>query len=79
MTMWNVAHQTPLSMGISRQGYWSGLPCPPPWDLPDQGIEPVFLMSLALAGRFFTTSMTWEAFFFFFCLNDKDLSSCEDN
>ena len=34
-----VAHQAPLSMGFSRQEYWSGLPCPPPGDLPDPGIE----------------------------------------
>ena len=39
----------------------SGLPCPPPGDLPDPGTEPASLMSLALAGRFFTTSATWEA------------------
>ena len=39
MTPWTVAHQAPLSMGFSRQEYWSGLPCPPPGDLPDQGIE----------------------------------------
>ena len=42
----------PLSMGFSRQEYWSGLPCPPPRNLPDPGIEP---KSPALAGRFFTT------------------------
>ena len=35
-----VAHQAPLSMGFSRQEYWSGLPFPPPGDLPDPGIEP---------------------------------------
>ena len=34
-----VAHQAPLSMGFSRQEYWSGLPCPPPGDLPDPGIK----------------------------------------
>ena len=56
-----LAHQAPLSMGFSRQEYWSGLPCPPPWDLPNSGIEPLSLMSPALAGRFFTTSATWEA------------------
>jgi len=38
-------------MGFSRHEYWSGLPCPPPRDLPDPGIEPVSLMSPALAGR----------------------------
>ena len=60
VTRWTVANQAPLSMGFSRQEYWSGLPCPPPGDLPDPGIEPVFL-SPALAGGFFTTSATWEA------------------
>ena len=39
-TPWTVAYQAPLSMGFSRQEYWSGLPCPPPGDLPDPGIEP---------------------------------------
>ena len=61
VTLWTVAHQAPLSMGFSRQEYWSGLPCPPPGDLPDPGIEPVSLMSPALAGGFFTTGATWEA------------------
>ena len=56
-----IARQTPLTMGFSWQGYWSGLPCPPPGDLPDPGIESASLMSLALAGRSFTTSATWEA------------------
>ena len=45
-------------MGFSRQEYWSGLPCPPPGDLPDPGIEPTTTTSPALAGRFFTTSAT---------------------
>ena len=40
-TPWTVAHQAPLSMGFSRQEYWSGLPCTPPRDLPDPGIEPM--------------------------------------
>ena len=48
-------------MGFSRQEYWSGMPCPLPGDLPDAGIEPMSLMSPALAGGFFTTSTTWEA------------------
>ena len=39
-TPWTVACHTPLSMGFSRQEYWSGLPCPPRGDLPDPGIEP---------------------------------------
>ena len=50
-----------LSMGIFRQEDWSGLLFPSPEDLPDLGIEPVSLMSPALAGGFFTTSATWEA------------------
>ena len=43
-----VAHQAPLSMGFSRQEYWTGLPCPPPEDLPDPGIEPLSPVSLTL-------------------------------
>ena len=39
VTPWTVAHEAPLSMGFSWQEYWSGLPCPPPGDLPDPGIE----------------------------------------
>ena len=45
-TPWTVARQTPLSMGFSRQEYWSGLPRHPPGDHPDPGIEPASLMSL---------------------------------
>ena len=60
-SLWNVAHQAPLSMRFSRQEYWSGLSCPLPGDLPYLGMEPTSLMSPALAGGFFTTSATWEA------------------
>ena len=60
-TLWAVAHQAPLSMGFSRQEYWSGLSCPPPEDLLHPGMESMSLTSLALAGRFFTSSATWEA------------------
>ena len=67
-TPWTLAHQAPPSMGFSRQEYWTGLPFPSPGDLLKAGIGPCFLgikpMSLesrALAGRFFTTSTTWEA------------------
>ena len=68
-----IDHQAPLSIGFFRatrvlcpwdspgQEYWSGLPCSPPGDFPDPGIEPVSLISLALADGFFTTSATWEA------------------
>ena len=61
VTPWTVAHQDPLSMGFSRQEYWSRLPFPSPGDLPDAGIEHMSLMSPALAGGFFTTSTTWKA------------------
>ena len=60
-TLWTVARQTLLSMGFSKQEYWSGLPCPPPGDLPNPGIELTSLMSPALAGWFFTITATWEA------------------
>ena len=53
-TPWIFSCQALLSMGFSRQEYWSGLPFPPPGDLPNPGIKP---MSPALAGRFFTTEL----------------------
>ena len=70
-TLWIVAlqdppsecFQTPLSMGFFRQEYWSWLPCPPPGNPPNPGIEPMSLASPALAGGFSTTSTTWEAHF----------------
>ena len=55
-----VARQAPLSMGFSRKGHSSGLPCPPPGDLPDTGIEPASPVSPTMAGGFLTTSATWE-------------------
>ena len=61
MTLWTVALQALLSMGFSRQEYWSGLPSPPPGNLPDPGIEPASLMSLALAGEFLMASTTCES------------------
>ena len=60
-TPWTVTHQAPLSMGFSRQEYWSRLLFPSPGDLPDPGIEPMSLASPALVGMFFVTSTTWEA------------------
>ena len=62
VTLWTVALQALLSMGFSRHKYWSGLPCPPPEDLSDPGIKPVSLSSPVLAGGFFTTNTTWEAY-----------------
>ena len=64
-TQWTLAHQAPLSMGFSRQEYWSVLPCPPPGHLPDPGIKPRSLMSPALASGFFTPRATWEVHLFY--------------
>ena len=55
---WTVAHQAALSVGFSRQEYWSGLPFPPPGDLPNPGIEPTSPAQQAVScstGRSFTT------------------------
>ena len=57
VTPWTVAHQAPLSMGFSRQEYWSGLPFPTLGDLPNPGIEPMSLMSPALTSGFFTGAL----------------------
>ena len=59
--LWTVAHQAPLSMGISRQECWNGLPSPPPGNLLDPGVKPASLVSPELASWFFTTSAAWEA------------------
>ena len=58
---WTVALQAPLSRGFSKGEYWSGLPFPPPGDLPDSGIEPASLVSPTRVGRYFTISATREA------------------
>ena len=58
---WTVIHEAPLSMEFSMQEYWSGLPFSAPGDLSDPGVEPMSLLSPALAGKFFTTSTTREA------------------
>ena len=60
-TLRTIARQAPLSMGFSRQAQWSALLCPSPGCLPNPGIEPSSFISPALAGRFFTTSATWDA------------------
>ena len=39
VTLWTIVSQAPLTMGLSTQEYWSGLPCPPPWDIPNPGIK----------------------------------------
>ena len=58
VTPWTVACQAPLSIGFSRQEYWSGIPCFPPGGFPNPGIELMSLKSPALAGGFFTTGAT---------------------
>ena len=60
-TLWTVAHQAPLSMGFSRQDYWSELPCTSAGDLPDPGTKHVSFISPSLVGGFFTTSPTLGA------------------
>ena len=60
VTLWTVAQQAPLSMGFSRQEYWSGLPCPPPGDIPNPGIKPASYLS-CIAGGIITTWAAWEA------------------
>ena len=64
-TLWDpmdyIAHQAPLSMGFSRQEYWSGLPFPSRRYLPDPGIELTSTCFSCIGGRFFTRWATWEA------------------
>ena len=60
-TLWTVGLQAPLSMGFSRQEYWSGLPCSSPRDLLDPGTEPASLTLLQWQMGFFTNSATWKA------------------
>ena len=60
---WTVARKAPLSMGFSRQEYWSVLLCPPPGDLPNPEIDPVSLTSPALASGFLTTNQNDFAYF----------------
>jgi len=50
-------------MGFSRQEYWSGLPCPPPGDLPNPGIRPVSLTFPSLVGGFFTTGKPYKGLY----------------
>ena len=59
VTSWTTIYQASLSIGFSRQEYWSGLPFPSPGTPPGPGIEPTSLASPALAGGFSTSSATW--------------------
>ena len=80
-TPWTVTRQAPLSMGFPRQEYWSGLPFPPPSDLPDPGIKYLSLASPALAGCFFTTAPLGKPlrlsyqWFILFCFNPSELQT----
>ena len=58
---WTISRQAPLSMGLPRQEYWSGLPFPPPGCLANPGLEPTSLRSSALTAGFFTASVIGEA------------------
>ena len=74
-----IAHQAPLCKGFSRQEYWSGLPCPPPGDLPNLGVKSTSLMSPALAGRFFTTTaipLYWEPKILYYTYTNKSWQVC---
>ena len=78
-TPWTVAGQASLSVGFSRQEYWSGLPCPSSGDRHDSGIEPTSPMSPALAGGFLTASTSWEtlSYTYMFVQNKKrKLENC---
>ena len=76
-TLWTVANQASLSREFSRQEYWSGLPCSPPGDLPDTGIEPSLLRLSVLANGFFlTTTATWKAPSYHAAAAAKSRQSC---
>ena len=67
-TLLIVAYKAPLSMRFFRQEYWGALLFPSPRDLPDPGIKPESLMSSALAGGFFTTSIIKGAQYINICI-----------
>ena len=67
-TLWTRACEAPLSLGFSRQEYWSGLPSPSPGDLSDPGMEHT---SLALASRFFTAELLGKPFDHNYDLREK--------
>ena len=74
-TAWTAARQPPLSMGFSRQGYWSRLPFPTSRDLPDPRIKFQSLVSSALAGRFFTTVPPGSSAYLSTRIKENDLHS----
>ena len=70
MTPWSVALEASLSMGLSKQECWSGLPFPPPEDLSDPGVELTSAESPALAGGFFTTESPRKPMWFCYVLSN---------
>ena len=76
VTPWTAVRQAPLSMGFSRQGYWSGLPYPPPGVL-DSGIKPASLMSLALSGEFLPLGSPGKPFILFRSPCNRELTCLE--
>ena len=76
-TLWTLAHQAPLSMGFSRQEYWSGLPFSPPGDIPNPGIKPMSPEASALADVFFTTEPPGKPFLYLRILQIRLISSLE--
>ena len=74
LTLCNPMDCSPPGSSIREilQGYWSGLPCPPPGDLPDLRIKPESVTFPALAGRFFTTNATWEVHYVMNTINKNN-------
>ena len=66
VTSCTIACQAPLSMGFSRQEYWSVLPSPPAGDLPDPETKPTSLLSSAVSDGFFYNEATWEVSYYYF-------------
>ena len=75
-TPWNVAHQSPLSMEFSKQGYWSGLPFPSPEYLLNPRVKPASHVSPTLAGRFFTTVPPGKSKEYYSAIKERMKSSC---
>ena len=76
--LWTTAHQSPLSMGFSRQEYWSGWLCPPPGDLPNPKMEPKSLMSPALQADSLSTELSGKQIGKIKDRNSMDLTEAED-
>ena len=77
-TIWTVTHQAPLSVGFSRQEYWSGLLCPPPGELPDLGVKPMspalpeYSLPLSHRGCRTPVSLCFNCSFMISLISDKE-------